>query len=68
MMARYTGQRKLDDHLAGSLGNRWIRLPTDQGELKLKVTDVQGTIVSARTDDDKLVTIDLNDPDHITIT
>lgn len=67
-MARYNGTRPLGDHLAGSIGARWIRLPTDKGEYKIKVTNTEGDIVTAKTDDGKLVTIDLGDPDHITIT
>ena len=68
MMARYIGTEDLGSYLAASIGGRWIQLPTDEGSFKIKVTDVTGNVVSARTDDNKLVTIDLKDPDHITIT
>lgn len=59
-MPRYTG-KDLEADLVEQMPHRNIQLDTDEGTLEFRLTENKARIISGKTPDGKLVTIDLND-------
>jgi len=66
-MARYTGDTPFRETVTDGIRGGEFVLRTDKGELRLKARPPVNDLVNARTDDGRMVTIDLNDPENITI-
>jgi hypothetical protein len=67
-MARYTGERDFVAVLMDGFFGKRIELDTDEGLISFRPASKEGRIISGTTDDNKLVTVDIDDPSNITVT
>lgn len=67
METHYSGSADLGDVIAEGIRNGEVVLPTDLGEIRFRVIGTDANIVSGKTDDRKLVTVDLNPPHLVRI-
>ncbi|MEO5499726.1 MAG: hypothetical protein ABIR46_04465 [Candidatus Saccharimonadales bacterium] len=67
-MARYTGSDDFEETILAGIRSGEVVIETDEGTLCFRAQRPTGRIVFGKTNDKRTVSIDLDDPGHITVT